>query len=178
MTKPGVAVAAVAIALVGGVYLLAALQPDTFRIERSASIKAPPDKIFPYLNDFHRWTVWSPWEKMDPGMTRTYGPASSGKGALYSWDGSGKVGRGSMQIVESVPPSKLTLALDFARPMEAHNVVDFTLQPEGDATKVTWKMAGETPFAGKIFHLFVDMDKMVGNDFDTGLANLKAAAEK
>ena len=171
-------IAIVIAVLIAGVLILAAMQPDTFRIQRTAVIKAPPDRIFSILNDFKRWDAWSPWEKKDPGMKRTYGAATSGKGASYSWDGNGEVGQGSMQIVESSPPSKLTLSLDFVKPMKAHNAVEFSLEPAGETTKVTWSMAGATPFIGKIFHLFVDMDKMVGKDFDAGLASLKDTAEK
>jgi hypothetical protein len=164
--------------LVASVLIFAATKPDTFRVQRSASIKAPPDKIFPLINDFKRWDAWSPWEKKDPAMKRTWGSTTSGKGAKYAWEGNGDVGQGSMEITESVPPSKVALKLDFVKPFEGHNVVDFTLEPKGDTTNVTWAMQGPAPFISKIMQVFCNMDSMVGKDFEAGLANLKAAAEK
>lgn len=168
----------VIIVLVAGVLILAAFKPDTFRIQREASIKAPPEKIFALINDFNRWGAWSPWEKKDPAMKRTFGATTSGKGAVYAWEGNKDVGQGRMQIAESVPSSKVALNLDFVKPFEAHNLVVFTLEPKGDATNVTWAMQGHTPYFAKIIHVFVNMDKMVGKDFEAGLANLKAAAEQ
>ena len=117
-------------------------------------------------------------EKKDSAMKRAFSGAPSGKGAAYAWEGDNNVGQGSMEIVESAPPSKIAIKLDFVRPFEAHNRVVFTLEPKGDATNVSWDMQGPTPFLAKIVHVFLDMDKMVGNDFETGLANLKAASEK
>lgn len=157
---------------------LAATKPDTFRVERATAIKAPPEKIFPLLNDFHAWEAWSPYEKKDPNMKRTLSGAAAGKGAVYEWDGDGNVGAGRMEITESSPSSKLALNLDMTKPLAAHNVVEFTLEPEGDATTVTWAMKGEAPYFAKIIHVFFDMDSMVGADFEAGLANLKAIAEK
>lgn len=168
----------IVVVLIAGVLIFAATKPDTFRVERAASIKAPPDKIFAFINDFKRWDAWSPWEKKDPAMKRTFGATTSGKGATYAWEGNKDVGQGSMQIAESVAPSKVALNLDFLKPFEAHNIVVFTLEPKGDATNVTWSMQGHTPYFAKIIHVFMDMDSMVGKDFETGLANLKAAAEK
>jgi uncharacterized protein YndB with AHSA1/START domain len=157
---------------------LAATKPDTFRVERATAIKAPPEKIFPLLNDFHAWEAWSPYEKKDPNMKRTLSGAAAGKGAVYEWDGDGNVGAGRMEITESSPSSKLALNLDMTKPLTTHNVVEFTLEPEGDATTVTWAMKGEAPYFAKIIHVFFDMDSMVGTDFEAGLANLKAIAEK
>jgi carbon monoxide dehydrogenase subunit G len=168
----------VVVALIAGVLIFAATKPDTFRVERAASIKAPPEKIFALINDFQRWGAWSPWEKKDPAMKRTFGPVTSGKGAMYAWEGNKDVGQGRMEIVESVPPSKVSLKLDFVKPFEAHNLVEFALEPKGDATNVTWSMQGDTPYFAKIIHVFINMDSMVGKDFEAGLANLKAAAEK
>lgn len=168
----------IAAVLIAGVLVLAAMKPDTFRVERSASIKAPPEKVFPLINDFKQWGAWSPWEKKDPAMKRTLGPATSGKGARYAWDGNKDVGQGSMEIVESLPPRKVALRLDFVKPFEAHNTVEFRLEREGGATNVQWAMQGPTPYFAKIIHLFVDMDRMVGSDFEAGLAAMKAAAEK
>ncbi len=169
----GIVVAALVLALV--VYAL--LQPNTFRVERRALISAPPEKIFPLLNDFHAWQAWSPWEKLDPEMTRTYGGPQSGVGANYSWE-SQKAGAGRMEITEAIASSKLALNLDFTKPMKAHNKVDFVLRPEGAATSITWAMFGPQPFIGRMMCLFFNMDRVVGKDFDAGLANLKAAAEK
>ena len=132
----------------------------------------------PLANDFKRWEAWSPWEKKDPAMKRTYGATTSGKGAAYAWEGNKDVGQGSMEITESVPPSEVTLKLDFVKPFEGHNIVMFTLEPKGDATNVTWEMYGPSPFIGKIIHVFLNMDRMIGNDFEEGLTNLKSLAEK
>jgi len=168
----------VIVVLIAGVLILAATKPDTFRVQRAASIKAPPEKIFALINDFNRWGAWSPWEKKDPAMKRTFGATTTGKGAVYAWEGNKDVGQGRMEIAESVPPSKVALNLDFVKPFEAHNLVEFTLEPKGDATNVTWAMQGHTPYFAKIIHVFINMDKMVGKDFETGLANLKTAAEQ
>ena len=168
----------VIVVLIAGVLILAATKPDTFQVQRAASIKAPPEKIFALINDFNRWGAWSPWEKKDPTMKRTFGAATSGKGAIYAWEGNKDVGQGRMEIAESVPPSRVAIRLDFVKPFEAHNLVEFTLKPNGEETNITWAMRGETPYFAKIIHVFIDMDSMVGKDFETGLANLKAAAEK
>jgi hypothetical protein len=162
---------------VAAVLVLAGMKPDTFRVERATRIKAPPERIFGLINDFRQWTAWSPWEKMDPALKRSYSGSPSGKGAVYEWEGNKKVGKGRMEIVEAAP-SRLALKLDFLRPFEAHNTVVFTIQPQGDATLVTWAMQGPLPYIGKVMHVFMNMDRMVGKDFETGLANLKAAAER
>jgi hypothetical protein len=156
----------------------AATRPDIFRVQRSTTIKAPADRIFPFINDFHAWTAWSPYETRDPDMKRTYGGASSGKGATYAWDGNRHVGAGHMEILEAPAPSRVTIKLDFSRPFEGHNTADFTLEPQGDATKVSWAMHGPALFVGKVMGIFIDMDAMIGKDFEAGLANLKALAEK
>ena len=170
---------AIAVVLViAGVLAYAATRPDTLRVERAATIKAPPEKIFPLINDFHAWTGWSPWERMDPGMQRTYAGAPSGTGAVYAWDGDRNVGKGRMEIVESTPPSRVAVKLDFEKPFEGHNVAEFTLAPAGDSTNVRWAMRGENRFIGKLIGVFVSMDRMIGGQFETGLANLKALAEK
>ncbi|MBK6974199.1 MAG: SRPBCC family protein [Sterolibacteriaceae bacterium] len=164
--------------VIAGVLILAATRPDTFRVQRATTIQAPPQKVFEFINDFDRWSVWSPWEKKDPAMKRTFGAATSGKGATYAWQGNKDVGQGSMEIAASAPPSRVAIKLDFVKPFEAHNMVEFTLEPKGEATAVTWSMQGHTPYFAKIIHLFFDMDSMVGKDFEAGLASLKAAAEK
>ncbi len=164
--------------LVAIVIVLAVLKPDTFRVERSTRIKASPDKVFALINDFNRWGSWSPWEKMDPAMQRTFSGAPSGKGSVYEWKGNSKVGEGRMEILESAPSTRITIKLDFLKPFEAHNVADFTLEPQGGETAVTWTMQGPASFVVKIMHVFMDMDRMVGKDFEAGLANMKAVAEK
>ena len=170
-------IAVVLLVAVAAVLVLAATKPDTFRVERATRIKAPPERIFALLNDFRNWTSWSPWEKMDPALKRSYSGAPSGKGAVYEWEGNKKVGKGRMEILDAAP-SRVAIKLDFLKPFEAHNNVAFTLEPQGDATLVTWAMHGPLPYIGKVMHVFMNMDRMVGKDFETGLANLKAAAER
>ncbi len=165
-------------ALIVGILIFAATKPDTFRVQRSASIKAPPEKVFALINDFKAWVAWSPWEKKDPAMKRTFGAVTIGKGAHYAWDGDKNIGQGSMEITESVSSSKIVLKLDFLKPFEAHNIVEFTLAAQGDTTNVTWAMHGPANFMSKLIQVFMSMDSMVGKDFETGLANLKTAAEK
>jgi uncharacterized protein YndB with AHSA1/START domain len=165
---------AVAIAIV---LVLAATKPDTFRVQRTTAIKAPAEKIFPLIGDFHQWRSWSPWENRDPEMKRTYDGAPSGKGAVYAWDGNGNVGSGRMEILDSAVPSKIVIKLDFIKPFEGHNTAEFTMVSQGDATHLTWLMQGRTPFLGKIMHVFINMDRMIGKDFEAGLANLKKLTE-
>jgi hypothetical protein len=165
------------VVILGAVLIRAATRPDTFRVERTASINAPPGKIFPLINDLHRHGSWSPWEKKDPAMKRVHTGAPSGKGAVYEWDGNREVGKGRMEITESAPPSRVIMAMHFLRPLEAHNVAEFKLEPNGTSTTVTWALYGPQPFFAKVLHLFLDMDRMIGREFETGLANLKALAE-
>lgn len=164
--------------LIAGVFVFAATKPDVFRVERKAVLQAPPEKVFALINDFSQWAAWSPWEKKDPGMQRSFSTNTAGKGATYDWHGNKEVGKGSMEILESVPPSKIRLRLDFETPFEAHNIVTFTLQPQGSGTQISWLMEGPVPYFAKIIHVFINMDKMVGTDFEAGLASLKALAEK
>lgn len=164
--------------VIAGILILAAMQPDNFKIERKGAIKAPPEKVFGFLNDFKNWTAWSPWEKKDPAMKRNFGPVTAGKGATYAWEGNKNVGIGNMEIAESAPPTKLAIRLNFVKPFEANNLVNFTLTPAAGGTEVTWSMEGKNNFMSKIMQVFMSMDKMVGPDFEAGLANLKAAAEK
>jgi polyketide cyclase/dehydrase/lipid transport protein len=166
------------VVVVAGLLVYAATRPDSFRIERSASIKAPPEKIFAQVNELKAWTAWSPWEKIDPALKRTYSGAPSGKGAAYAWEGSKNVGTGRMEITESVAPAKITLRLDFFKPFEAHNTAEFTFVPAGDVTTVTWAMFGPSPYLSKVMGIFFSMERMVGGQFEQGLANLKALAEK
>jgi hypothetical protein len=156
----------------------AATKPDTFRVQRSASIKAPPEKIFPLVNDLHSHGAWSPWEKKDPAMKRTHSGAASGKGAVYEWDGNRNIGKGRMEITDTSPPSRVIFKLDFIKPFEGHNVAEITLDPKGDSTNVTWAIYGPNLFIGKVMSLVCNMDKMIGKEFETGLANLKTLTEK
>ncbi|MBC8055450.1 MAG: SRPBCC family protein [Rhizobiales bacterium] len=166
------------VVLIAGVMVFASTKPDTFNVQRSTTIKAPPEKIFAVVNDFQRWTEWSPWEKLDPAMKRTLGGPANGKGATYAWEGNSKAGQGRMEIIESVPSSKVGIQLDFIKPFEANNVAEFTMTPQGDATQVNWVMRGPTPFVSKLMQVFVDLDTMIGKDFEEGLANLKALTER
>ncbi len=150
----------------------------TFRVERSIDIATPAERIFPLIADFHAWTQWSPWENRDPDLRRSYGGAGSGKGATYTWQGNSKVGEGSMEILEATPPSRLLVDLQFLKPFRAHNKAEFTLHPRGSGTHVTWAMTGPSPLMMRVIGLFMSMDKMVGKDFEAGLASLKAVAEK
>ena len=166
----------VVVALIAIVLGLAAMKPDTFQVQRSASIEAPPEKVVGLISDFHRWASWSPWEKLDPAMNRTYSGPASGKGSVYEWEGNSKVGKGRMELLD-VTPEKVTIKLDFIRPFEGHNMAEFAVQPQGGASQVNWSMRGPMPFISKVMCVFVTMDKMVGGDFERGLANMKAAAE-
>jgi uncharacterized protein YndB with AHSA1/START domain len=156
---------------------LAAMQPSAFSLKREIAIKAGPEKIMPLLADFRQWPQWSPWEKKDPAMKRTLSGAESGKGAKYRWDGNSEVGSGQMEIVD-VTDRRMEIKLDFLAPMETSNKTEFVLVPNGDGTTVTWTMSGPMNFLSKIMCVFMDMDSMIGPDFEKGLANLKAAAEK
>jgi uncharacterized protein YndB with AHSA1/START domain len=156
---------------------LAAMQPSAYSIKREVAIKAGPEKIMPLLADFKQWPAWSPWEKKDPAMKRTLSGADSGKGAQYGWEGNGEVGSGRMEIVD-VTDRRLEIKLDFLGAMASTNKTEFVLTPNGDGTTVTWTMSGPMNFLSKIMCVFFDMDAMIGPDFEKGLQNLKAAAEK
>lgn len=156
----------------------AATRPDSFRVARRVSISAAPEKVYPLLNDIRAQNTWSPWDKKDPAMKRSYSGAATGVGAVYEWDGNKEIGAGRLEIVESVAPRKVVMKLDFTRPMEGHNVAAFTLEPQGAATEVTWSIEGPMPYVSKLFSLFCDMDKMIGKEFEAGLADLKALAER
>ena len=156
---------------------VAASRPDSFRVERSTVIQAAPDKVFPLINDFHRWAEWSPWEGRDPAMKKTFGGAAAGPGAVYEWEGNAKVGKGRMELLES-SHSKIAIKLDFEKPFEGHNTAEYTMEPAGGGTRVTWAMFGPQIFMGKLMGLFFSMDRMIGRDFEAGLAKLKAAAER
>ncbi len=172
-----IAVIAIIIAVVlAAVLIYAATRPNIFIIQRTTSIDAPAARIHPLINDFHQWKQWSPYETKDPAMTRTFSGAASGKGSVYAWQGDKNVGTGRMEIIDT-SSSKVTVDLQFITPFKAHNTAEFSLVPNGDATRVTWAMRGPLPFIGKVMHLFINMDRMVGNDFEAGLANLKTVSE-
>lgn len=168
----------IAVVLIAAILTYAAMKPDTFRVQRTASINASPDKVFGLINDFHQWASWSPWEKLDPAMKKTHSGMPQGKGAAYEWDGNRDVGTGRSEIVEAVPQSKVVIKLDFLKPFEAHNQAEFTLVPNAGTTQVTWAMYGPQPYIAKVMTLFFNMDKMVGRQFEQGLADLKIIAEK
>ena len=178
-----IAIIAVVLAIaIAVVLILAATKPDTFSVRRAATVKAPPEKIFSLINDFHQWGTWSPWENKDPAMKRSYSGAPSGKGAIYAWDGNKNVGSGRMEILDASQPSKIVIKLDFFKPFEAHNTAEFTMLPQGDASNATtdidWQMRGTAPFMSKVMQVFMNVDRMVGKDFEIGLANLKRLTEK
>ena len=170
-------------ALIGIAVFLAALalviatRPSAFHIERSIAIAAPPETVYAEVNDFHAWPAWSPWEKLDPQMKKTFDGAASGAGAVYSWVGNDKVGEGRMTIEKSVRPSAIAIKLEFIKPFAATNEATFTFAPAADGTKATWAMDGENNFGMKAASLFMNMDKLVGGDLERGLAALKTVAE-
>lgn len=157
--------------------IVISLQPSTFHVERSATIAAPAETVFALVNDFHAWGGWSPWEKLDPGMKRSYEGAPAGVGAKYAWVGNKEVGEGRMMIEKSTPGSEVGIKLEFLKPFEATNTATFTFQKTPEGTKTTWAMDGTNNFAGKAMHLVMNIDKMIGPDFERGLAAMKTAAE-
>jgi hypothetical protein len=168
----------IAIAAVAGlVILVAAMQPAAFRITRTARLAASPEAIFAEVNDFHRWRAWSPYEKLDPSMTRTFEGPAAGRGAVYRWAGNSNVGEGACTIVESCPHELIKIRLEMVKPFAADNDVEFTFQPEGDQMAVSWSMAGRRNFFFKLVGLFMNMDKMCGGQFEEGLANLRSIVE-
>jgi len=158
--------------------LVVAMRPSAFRIERTAKMAAPPAAVFAEVNDFHRWQASSPWEKLDPALNRSYEGAPAGTGSIYSWSGNNKVGQGRMTIVESRPSDLIRIKLEFMRPFKATNIAGFNFVPEGNQTAVTWTMTGTNNFFLKAFGLFVSMDKLVGGDFEKGLAAMKTVVEQ
>jgi uncharacterized protein YndB with AHSA1/START domain len=172
-------VLAIAIAIV---LILAATKPDTLRVQRVITVRTPPEKIFPLINDFHQWGTWSPYETKDPAMKRSYSGAATGKGAVYGWEGNKNVGSGRMEILDASTPSKIVIKLDFFTPFEGHNTAEFTMLPQGDATNpatnITWLMHGPARFITKVMQVFINLDHMIGKDFEVGLANLKRLTEK
>jgi uncharacterized protein YndB with AHSA1/START domain len=168
-------VLAIAIAII---LILAATRPNTFSVQRATTVKAPPERIFSLINDFHQWVSWSPYEQKDPAMKRSYSGAESGKGAVYGWQGNKNVGSGRMEILDSSVPAKIVIKLDFFTPFEGHNTAEFTMLPQGDATNVTWLMHGPASLMSRVMQVFINLDHMIGKDFEAGLANLKRLTEK
>ena len=153
-------------------------QPDAFAVTRTIRIAAPPEKIFPHVNDLRRWEAWSPWAKLDPNAKNTFSGADAGAGAAMAWEGNNKVGTGKMTITESQPGGLIRFRLDFQKPMQATNTAEFTFRTEGGQSVVTWSMAGKSCFMSKVFGLFMDFDKMCGCQFEKGLASLKSVTER
>lgn len=168
----------IGVAAVVALFLIfVALQPAAFRVARTASIKAPASAIFPHMNDMRAWLAWSPWEQVDPTMKRTYEGAATGAGSVYSWAGNKNVGEGRCSILESRPNELVKMKLEFFKPFAATNDAEFRLTPEGDHTAVTWSMGGAKSFLFKAMGLFMSMDKMCGDQFEKGLADLKSLVE-
>ena len=178
MLKAIVTIGIVLAIAIAAVLILAATRPDSFSVQRAAIVNAAPEKVFPLITDFRQWGSWWPYEHKDPAMKRTFSGAVRGSGAVYAWEGDKNVGSGRMEILEAAAPSKIVIKLDFFSPFEAHNTAEFTMLPQGDATRVSWRMHGPAPFMARIMHVFINIDKMVGKDFEAGLANLKRLAEK
>ena len=171
-------VAAVIPILLGAILIYATTKPDTFAVQRSVNIKASPEKIFPLISNLRAFNTWEPFSKKDPGTKIVHSGPESGKGARYEWAGNGQVGSGRLEITDTTALSNIAMKLDMLTPMEAHNTVQFTLAPKGDTTNVTWAMTGPSPYVAKIMDTVVGMDRMVGHEFEVGLANLKMLAEK
>jgi hypothetical protein len=169
--------ATIVVSLVVAILVYAATRPDTFRVQRSVSINAPPQTIFGLINDLRRFNTWNPFTQKDPHVKGVYSGPSDGTGAAYAFSGNKHVGEGSVEIAASFPSSKVAMKLDMIRPFEAHNIVEFTLEPNGHSTKVTWAMHGPSPYLAKLMSVFVSMDNMIGKEFEAGLAGLKTAAE-
>jgi hypothetical protein len=173
LKKIGISLAAILVILVGVI----AMQPSEFHVARTTTIAAPAPVVFAQVNDFHKWEVWNPWAKIDPAMKQTYEGAPTGPGAVYAWAGNSEVGAGRMTIVDSHPSDLIRVKLEFFKPMAGTSTAEFTFKPEGDQTAVTWSMAGQNNFIGKAMCLVVNMDRMIGGQFEKGLAQMKVAAE-
>jgi hypothetical protein len=169
-----VIVLAIALAIV---LIVAASKPAIFSVQRATTVKAAPEKIFPLINDFRQWGTWSPYETRDPAMKRSYSGAASGEGAVYGWDGNKNIGSGRMEILETSAPAKIIIKLDFFKPFEAHNTAEFTILPQGDVTNVSWVMHGPASLMSRLMQVFMNIDRMIGKDFEIGLANLKRLTE-
>jgi uncharacterized protein YndB with AHSA1/START domain len=178
MSEALVIIAVILAIAIAAVLILAATKPTTLRVQRSVSINAPPERIFSLISDFHQWVTWSPYEQKDPAMKRTYSGTERGRGAVYAWDGDKNVGSGRMEILDVSAPSKIVIKLDFFKPFEGHNTAEFTMLPQGDGTHVTWLMHGPANFMSRLIQVFMNLDNMIGKDFEAGLANLKTITEK
>jgi uncharacterized protein YndB with AHSA1/START domain len=164
--------------LVAAILVYAATRPDTIRITRSTIINASPEAIFALINDFHNWIRWAPQDREDPSMMRTFSGPPSGVGSISDWESTGSAGKGRMSITEASPPTKISIKVDFVKPFEAHNLNQFTLDPDGSSTKVTWTMQGTNVYMTKVMSVFVNLDRLMGKHFESGLGDLKAIAEK
>jgi hypothetical protein len=173
-------IASIVLVVLVVVLIYAATQPDTINVQRTASINAPPERIFPLLSDFNRtsWGAWSPYELKDPDMQRTLSGSPNGVGAVYEWQGDKNIGQGRMEITSVTVPTRVTIRLDFIKPLEGHNITEFTLQPQAETTLVTWTMHGPATYLSKLIGVFLNMDRMIGTDFEAGLSKLKAIAEQ
>jgi uncharacterized protein YndB with AHSA1/START domain len=165
------------VVVLAGLVVVIALQPSEFRVERTVTVAAPAPMVFAQVNDFHHWEAWNPWGKIDPAMKQAYAGAPAGVGAVYSWVGNHEVGEGRMTITESRPSELIRIRLDFLKPFSATSTAEFAFQPVGDQTAVTWSMIGTNNFVAKAIHLVLNMDRMIGGQFEIGLARLKANAE-
>ena len=177
ITKIILGTLAVLAVLILGFVIVVAMQPSEFRIARSAKMKAPPAAVFAEVNDFHKWDAWSPWAKLDPNIKTSYEGAPAGPGAMYSWTGNSQVGEGRMTITDSKPAELIKIKLEFVKPFAATNATNFMFTSQGNQTSVKWTMDGDNNFMGKAFGLFMNMDKLVGGDFEKGLAQMKAVSE-
>lgn len=165
------------IALIGGLMAVISWRPENFKVTRSATLNAPPEAVFPHINNLHKWDAWSPWTRLDPNAKNAFEGPEQGVGSSMSWTGDKNVGVGRMTITESVPGERVRMRLEFEKPMKAVNTADFTLRPEGAGTFVTWSMFGKNNFIGKAFDLFMNCEKMVGGQFEKGLENLRQTVE-
>ena len=165
------------VAVIAVFVVIVALRPSEFRVTRSATISGPPDRVFTQVNDLHNWEAWSPWVKIDPAAKTTYNGPPAGVGAAFSWAGNAKVGEGTMTIIESRAPELVRFRLEFLKPFKGTNTAEFTFKPEGNGTTVTWSMYGKNNFIAKAMCMFMDMDKMVGGQFEKGLASIKSIVE-
>jgi hypothetical protein len=177
MLQTIVIILAVLIVIVVALLAFAATKPNTVRYTRSTRINAAPEKIAALITDFHKWRLWSPWEKKDPNLKRTYSGKDSGVGAVYAWEGNKNVGSGRMEILEA-SPRRIRIQLDFITPFKASNMAEFDLTPQGGTTDVNWVLTAENVFIGKVMSIFLDFDKLIGKDFESGLAEMKATAER
>ena len=163
--------------VIGVLAVVVVLQPAEFRVERSATMSAPAQVVFAQVDDLRKWEAWNPWQKVDPAMKLTFEGPATGPGASYSWAGNKEVGEGRLTITESRPNDLVRIKLEFMKPFAATNIATFTFTPQANQTAVTWSMEGRNNFVAKALHLFMNMDKMVGSQFEKGLADMKKVAE-